>query len=62
MDELAGLLEGPRARDAFVLRSVFDPPWALRIEDRAPLTVVVMTRGSCWIRYDDASPVRLDVR
>ena len=52
MDPLTSLLEGPRARGAFLLRAVLDPPWCLRIQDRAPLTVVAMVRGSAWIRPD----------
>ncbi|NUP36329.1 MAG: AraC family transcriptional regulator, partial [Streptomyces sp.] len=40
MDPLAGLLDGPRARGAFLLRMVMDPPWSVRIEDRAPLCVM----------------------
>ena len=39
MDALAGLLDGPRARGAFLLRCLFDPPWSLRIEDEAPLAL-----------------------
>lgn len=49
MDALAGLVDGPRARAAFLLRSVLDPPWALRIEDEAPLTLVTVARGGAWI-------------
>ena len=49
MDSIAGLLDGPRARGAFLLRSSMDPPWSLRIEDEAPLTVVAMVRGDAWI-------------
>src|ERR1700742_146868 len=49
MDGLAGLLDGPRARDAFLLRSSMSPPWSIRIEDEAPLTVVAIVRGSAWI-------------
>lgn len=49
MDALAGLLEGPRARGAFMIRACFDPPWSVRVEDRAPLTVMVMVRGDAWI-------------
>ena len=45
MDAVAGLLDGPRARGAFLLRSSMDPPWSLRIEDEAPLTLVAMVRG-----------------
>jgi AraC-like DNA-binding protein len=59
MDSVAGLLDGPRARGAFVLRSMMDPPWAIRIEDEAPLTVVAMVRGGAWIRPDDAADVEL---
>jgi hypothetical protein len=33
---LTGLLDGPRAGGAFLLRSVLDPPWSLRIQDRSP--------------------------
>lgn len=53
MDALAGFLDGPRARGAFLLRSVMDPPWSLRIEDESQLTVVAVVRGSAWIVPDD---------
>ena len=59
MDALAGLLDGPRARGAFVLRSRLDPPWALRVEDGAPLTVVAAVRGGAWLVPDDAAAVEL---
>ena len=49
MDEISGFLSGPRARGAFVLRSGMAPPWALSIEDQAPLAVVVMVRGTAWV-------------
>src|SRR5215218_2571532 len=47
MDAIAGLLDGPRARNAFLLRSSMDPPWSLRIQDEA------------WVMHDDAEPVSL---
>ncbi|GAA1142701.1 AraC-like DNA-binding protein [Kitasatospora gansuensis] len=59
MDALAGLLAGPRARGAFLLRSVLAPPWAIRVEDRAPLTLVTPVRGTAWILPDHGAPVRL---
>lgn len=59
MDSLAGLLDGPRAREAFLLRSCLDPPWSLRIRDEAPLTVLSMVRGAAWLAHDDVEPVRL---
>jgi AraC-like DNA-binding protein len=59
MDAVAGLLDGPRARGAFLLRSSMDPPWSLRIQDEAPLTLVAMVRGDAWIVLDGGDPVRL---
>ncbi|WP_431306180.1 hypothetical protein [Mycobacterium hubeiense] len=32
-----------RARGAFVLRMMMDPPWSLRIEDDAPLSLICQT-------------------
>jgi len=57
MDPLAALLDGPRAHGAFLLRSVLTPPWSLRIEDRAPLTVVSVVRGEAWIVPDGGEGV-----
>jgi AraC-like DNA-binding protein len=54
MDALAGLLDGPRARDAFLLRAVLDPPWSVRIQDEAPLSLVAMARGEAWVVPDPA--------
>src|ERR671936_768996 len=54
MDAVAGLLDGPRARDAFLLRCSMDPPWSLRIQDEAPLAVVALVRGGAWIARPDA--------
>jgi AraC-like DNA-binding protein len=60
MDALAGLLDGPRARGAFLLRSSMDPPWSLRIQDEAPLTLVAVVRGRAWIVPGDGGAVCLD--
>ncbi|WP_413810427.1 AraC family transcriptional regulator [Streptomyces sp. OE57] len=59
MDALASLLDGPRARGAFLLRVVMEPPWAVRIEDRAPLCVMTMARGEAWVVPDAGEAVRL---
>src|SRR3982750_1886327 len=59
MDSLTGLLDGPRARDAFLLKSVFDPPFALRIEDRAPLTLMIVVRGDAWLIPEGEQGCRL---
>jgi AraC-like DNA-binding protein len=49
MDAVAGLLDGPRARGAFLLRSQLDPPWSMRIADEAPLCLIAVTRGQAWL-------------
>ncbi len=54
-----GLLDGPRARGAFLLRSILNPPWSIRVQDRAPLTLVAMTRGEAWVVPDNGETVRL---
>ncbi|MFF0542786.1 AraC family transcriptional regulator [Nocardia thailandica] len=59
MDALAGLLEGPRARGAFLMCSLLNPPWSLRVQDEAPLTVVAVVRGGAWVRPEQGEPRRL---
>ncbi len=52
MDPLGRLLDASHARGAFVLRSSFTAPWAIRIEDGAPLTLVAVVRGRACISGD----------
>jgi AraC-like DNA-binding protein len=59
MDAVAGLLDGPRARGAFLLRSQLDPPWSMRIADEAPLCLIAITRGEAWLSPEDGEPGRL---
>ncbi|GAA1716285.1 AraC family transcriptional regulator [Fodinicola feengrottensis] len=59
MDALAGLLDGPRARGAFLMRSVLEPPFGLRIQDEAPLTLICVVRGHAWVLPDRGERVRL---
>ena len=59
MDSLGALLDGPRARNAFLLRATMAPPWSLRIDDEAPLAVLAVVRGEAWITPPDAPPTRL---
>lgn len=56
MDVLSSFLDGPRARGAFLLRSILEPPWSLRIQDEAPLTLVAMVAGEAWITFDGGRP------
>jgi AraC-like DNA-binding protein len=59
VDALVGLLDGPRARGAFLLRCVLDPPWSVRIQDEAPLSLVAIVRGEAWIAFDRCDAVAL---
>jgi len=49
VDVITGLLNGPKANAAFLLRSALAPPWALRVQDEAPLTLVAVVRGTAWV-------------
>jgi AraC-like DNA-binding protein len=57
VDALASLLEGPRAREAFLLRCVMDPPWSIRITDEAPLALLAVVRGEAWLVPDDGAAI-----
>lgn len=59
MDTIAALLDGPRAFGAFLLCSTMDPPWSVRIQDEAPLTLVAIVRGAAWIGPDSGGPSTL---
>ena len=53
MDAMAGLLDGPRARGAFLLRALMAPPWSVQIQDEAPLSLVAMVSGEAWVLTAD---------
>ena len=59
MDTLSGLLNGPRADGAFLLRSVLTAPWSLRIRDEAPLSIAVVVTGEAWVMSSSQPPVHL---
>jgi AraC-like DNA-binding protein len=60
VDPLAGLLDGARARGAFVLRTIQNPPWSVQVRDSAPLSVVAVARGTPWVVPGAGDAVRLD--
>lgn len=60
VDVLAGLLDGPRAQGAFLLRCVLGPPWSLRICDEAPLALFTLLEGDAWLVHPAAGPVHLE--
>jgi AraC-like DNA-binding protein len=59
MDVVAGLLNGPRAQQAFLLRSSLTSPWSLRVQDQAPITVVAVVAGTAWALPQAGQAVRL---
>jgi AraC-like DNA-binding protein len=60
VDPLTGLLDGARARGAFVLRTIQNPPWSVQVRDSAPLSVVAVARGTPWVVPGAGDAVRLD--
>ncbi|MEJ2310535.1 MAG: AraC family transcriptional regulator [Gammaproteobacteria bacterium] len=59
MDSLGGLLDAPRARGAFALRTVMSAPWSLRILAESPLTLIAGVTGELWIVPDIGDPVHV---
>ena len=59
MDGLAALLDGPRARGAFLLRCLMEPPWSVRLRDESPLTVTALVRGEAWVEPGDGPGFRV---
>jgi transcriptional regulator GlxA family with amidase domain len=52
VDALARLLDGPRGRDAYLLRASLAPPWSIRLMDEAPLGLGI-SRAALARRYTD---------
>ena len=61
MDPLVVGLDGPRARGAVLFRCVMEPPWSLRIQDEAPLTLVAVVSGTAWVALDQGSPQQMEI-
>jgi AraC-type DNA-binding domain-containing proteins len=59
VDEFGGLLDGPRARGAFLLRTVMEPPWSLRVRDEVALAVLAVVRGEAHMRFADGRVIDL---
>ena len=59
MDALTSLLGGPRARGAFLLRALLEPPWSIRVQDQAPLTLVAVLRGAAVLLPDAGADTAL---
>ena len=59
MDALGGLLDAPRARGAFALRTVMRSPWSLRILAASPVTLIAGVTGDFWVVPEKGEPVRI---
>lgn len=53
VDPLTDLVRAPRATDAYLLRVMMAPPWSVRVQDEAPLTVLALTGGTATLAPDD---------
>jgi AraC-like DNA-binding protein len=61
VDALAGLLDGPRAQGAFMLKVVLREPWSIRVADEAPLAIFTVLDGSAWLDHPGLDgPLQLD--
>ncbi|MEW2222854.1 AraC family transcriptional regulator [Streptomyces sp. NPDC006990] len=59
-EALTDVLGGARARGGLFHRAVLAPPWGVRVQDGAPLSLASMLRGTGWVRHSGApEPVRL---
>lgn len=59
MDPLTDFLDGPRARNAFLLQVKMSAPWSIKVEDDAPLTIVAMLGGSAHFQQRNSEPLLL---
>jgi AraC-like DNA-binding protein len=59
VDTVSAVLDGHRARGAFVLRCTMSPPWAVRIADRAAVALLVVHRGQICVAPSAGPPIRL---
>ncbi len=57
MDPLAGLLDGPRARGAFLLRTSWSGSWSLNVMAESPLTVLAAPKGEFWVVHPASEPI-----
>jgi AraC-like DNA-binding protein len=59
VDAITGLLSGPRAHDAFLLRAELANPWSMRVLDESPLTLLSVLRGEAWVSVVGGTPQQL---
>jgi len=59
MDAVSSLLDGPRARRAFLLQVVMEPPFSIRVEDEAPLSLITAHGPMVLVDVDTGLTVSL---
>jgi AraC-like DNA-binding protein len=59
VDALEGLLDGPRAREAFLLQLLMEPPWSIWVDDHSALSLSAVLRGEAWLTIVGHDPVHL---
>src|SRR5688500_4543738 len=59
VDALASLLDGPRGRGAFLLRTCMEPPLSVRFAEGAPLGLIALLHGAASLIAGDGATVHL---
>ncbi|MFC0672751.1 AraC family transcriptional regulator [Brachybacterium hainanense] len=62
MDALTRLVERIRASGALLGTNLLSPPWRIRLDEGATMTVVTMLRGSAWLESGGGPPLLLAPR
>lgn len=62
MDTLTEVLDNIRSSGALIGQNLLSPPWAIRRQGGASITVVAMLRGEAWIRREGEDPMPLGTR
>lgn len=62
MDTLTEVLDNIRSSGALIGQNLISPPWAIRQEGGASITVVAMLRGEAWLHHAGADPLLLGTR
>jgi AraC-like DNA-binding protein len=62
MDALTDVLEHIRSAGALIGQNLMSPPWSIRFDEGASMTLVTMLRGDAWVVPYGAQPVRLRTR
>lgn len=59
MDALTDVLEHIRSVGALIGQNLMSPPWSIRFDDGASMTLLTMLRGDAWVVAHGAEPVHL---